>query len=468
MLYLSPDTALSLAQLLPAFAWLVCLSGVVWWLGRSRDEPRWLYLGFASRMAAGLLLGVLYLYYYTEGDVTSYYNWGRYLSGLMIDDPLLALRVYVPSFFSKASGLSSGGQAVEQLDAAGHAASGFRSFFWENEAAFFTARYVGLLSLLGFQSFWAMAILNAGVSVGAAWLLYRSLRGCCPPRLLWGLLFLYPSLVLWTSGHHKDTLTLLGFAGTVYAARQLLGARQPLLGWLRSLAVLGLSLWLVYAVRFSMAAALAGCLPLWAVWRYSRPLAVPYRVGVRAATVLLGLLVLLLVRFNGMDLATFSHVLYKALREEKAKPVAAGEPVGYLAPLELPGFEPDFLSALRQVPRVFVYVFFEPLRFGHSALITISSLEGVAYWCLVAWLLVRGVRWGWPGWRQPILVFCFVFALGFGLFVGLSVPVVGSMVRYRIYAMLCLAVGMAILSSYSGRDPNRSVQDSDRSRNGSF
>jgi len=61
-----------------------------------------------------------------------------------------------------------------------------------------------------------------------------------------------------------------------------------------------------------------------------------------------------------------------------------------------------------------------------------------------------------------------VFALGFGLFVGLSVPVVGSMVRYRIYAMLCLAVGMAILSSYSGRDPNRSVQDSDRSRNGSF
>jgi len=433
MLYLSPDTALSLAQLLPAFAWLVCLSGVVWWLGRSRDEPRWLYLGFASRMAAGLLLGVLYLYYYTEGDVTSYYNWGRYLSGLMIDDPLLALRVYVPSFFSKASGLSSGGQAVEQLDAAGHAASGFRSFFWENEAAFFTARYVGLLSLLGFQSFWAMAILNAGVSVGAAWLLYRSLRGCCPPRLLWGLLFLYPSLVLWTSGHHKDTLTLLGFAGTVYAARQLLGARQPLLGWLRSL-----------------------------------PLAVPYRVGVRAATVLLGLLVLLLVRFNGMDLATFSHVLYKALREEKAKPVAAGEPVGYLAPLELPGFEPDFLSALRQVPRVFVYVFFEPIRFGHSALITISSLEGVAYWCLVAWLLVRGVRWGWPGWRQPILVFCFVFALGFGLFVGLSVPVVGSMVRYRIYAMLCLAVGMAILSSYSGRDPNRSVQDSDRSRNGSF
>ncbi|NOT74301.1 MAG: hypothetical protein HOP08_05180 [Cyclobacteriaceae bacterium] len=167
---------------------LGCVAGSIY--NRQPDNMKPLYrTALVVKLLAGFAVGWLYFYYYGEGDTITYWQDGKIVSDLIMDNPSGALR-----------------------------------FFWNENAdpellpglinlqqrSLFFAKISGILSLLTSGNYWLMSILISSVSFLGAWYIFRRVTDFFPSSdQAAALSFLFfPSVVFWSSGLIKESLGL--------------------------------------------------------------------------------------------------------------------------------------------------------------------------------------------------------------------------------------------------------------------
>jgi hypothetical protein len=100
--------------------------------------------------------------------------------------------------------------------------------------------------------------------------------------------------------------------------------------------------------------------------------------------------------------------------------------------------QPDLLSLLRDAPFAFYNTLVRPYIFeADSFLILFSALENLMIFTIILLCLVF-FRWRIP--QLPVLFLCFFFFAGTYTLTGLTTPVMGAMVRYKVPAMPFLLI----------------------------
>ncbi|MCA6373698.1 MAG: hypothetical protein IM631_20225, partial [Cytophagales bacterium] len=191
------------------------------------DLQKFYWFAFFIKWLAALYLGLVYTYYYPGGDTWTYFEEAKKLSLLATSD--------FPQF--------------RELFLTSNDTSSVTHFLYVHDRSFLFVKIVSLLNLISLNSYWVTASYFSLVSFFSSWFLLVQLRRFVPDstRAAVVAIFLFPSILFWSSGLLKETLAMAAIYYLTAVLIQLLGgAKVRLVQW----ALVFLSLWIGWSIKY--------------------------------------------------------------------------------------------------------------------------------------------------------------------------------------------------------------------------
>ncbi len=111
--------------------------------------------------------------------------------------------------------------------------------------------------------------------------------------------------------------------------------------------------------------------------------------------------------------------------------------------LKLDRLEPNMLSLISNAPKVFINVFIQPLIWNVKGIIQlVTALENSV---LILLIFLTIVFFNIKPENKPMIYFCLSFAVILFILIGITTPVIGAMVRYKVPALPFLCIGLLLL-----------------------
>lgn len=153
------------------------------------------YPAVIYKIAAGIALGAIYVLYYQGGDTLLYYEDSEKLGSFCFRDWSL----FVDTLFNNLP-------------------SDYSFIYAEQPRAFFFVKIVSILNIFTFSNYWVMSAYLSLFSFAGLWRLSKVLINYyhLPSLSVAFSLFLFPSVVFWSSGLLKDSLAVGCMAYMVY------------------------------------------------------------------------------------------------------------------------------------------------------------------------------------------------------------------------------------------------------------
>lgn len=385
------------------------------------DTSRHYFAGFfLLKVAAGIALTLVYTYYYTDpgkADIYRYFNDSRVISPLLYTDP--------DAWFSIMTGIGTDAPTVFKYLVDTHYFSHPGHDFVTNNT--FIIRVNVLLNYLSFTNIYINTLLLNWVSFLSLTLLYKTLRVYFLPysRVLYLPLFLLPSVVFWSSGLLKENLLFacLGPVVWLYVSNR----NKTLAGWV----IAAVAAFAMIEIKLQVACITIVGLSVFVLYR-SIKIAVWQRVA------LLSVLIAVMLVLAGDSVAA----LLIGKRNEFAELARLENAGSYL---KITIYNPTLKNVIRLLPEAFQNSILRPYVWEGGKLFQLAfAVENTLFLLLLGGLLFFYKR---PTGYRLQLCLCFLFiALANYLIIGITVPVLGAIVHYRVIAtpFLLLAVLLAV------------------------
>ncbi len=375
---------------------------------------------FLFKVAAGILLTLIYTYYYTDqqkADIYRYFNDSRIISPLLFSNPAHWLKIM--------SGIGINDPETFNFLKDTQYFSHPGSDLVTNNT--FIIRVNVLLNYFSFTNIYINTLFLNLISFTALTALYKVLRPYFQPlqQVLYLPLFLIPSVVFWNSGLLKESLLFTGISVYLYAL-----LNSGLAKGIR-FTFMALGLFILALTKLQVAVSALLFFSVFLLFRLRAP--APY---IRLA----GLLVVLgIVGYVASDKIATTLLDKRNEFTELALKESAG------SYFETETIEPTFANLIKLLPEAFTNSILRPFVWdGGKLLQKVFALENL----LFLLLLLLPLRY----FKKPEgekLLLCLAFLL-FALFnymaIGITVPIMGAIVHYRVIAapFLMLAVLLAV------------------------
>jgi hypothetical protein len=212
---------------------LLLLGTIAFLLWKRNPGLRLIYWpAWVLKLGAGLLLGLLYTYYYAVGDTFSFFNDGVVIANLARKDFLS----YFKFLWSGDPALLEGMQLMAR-----------------QSRSIFLSKTISLLNLLTFDNYWLTSLYMSSLSFAASCYLVTTIaRYFAQLKTAAVIAFLlFPSVVFWGGGVIKESLALAALYFLVAVFLQVWHRHYPRVGvWL--LALVGV--WVLLSLRYYFAA----------------------------------------------------------------------------------------------------------------------------------------------------------------------------------------------------------------------
>ena len=190
---------------------------------------RYFLWGLWAKIIGGLTFGAIYIFYYEQGDTTSYYECG-----------LAYCNLFTSNFSDFLHAFIGNGSAEIKSIFTQETGSPMWYMFNDDKTRMVIKLLVPLM-LLGGKSYFITTVLVSIFTYGGLWRLYKMFATYFPAHaksLAWGILFM-PSVIFWGSGILKDSFTLAATCYFISATNDLITRRNKNL--FRSMLLLVLS-----------------------------------------------------------------------------------------------------------------------------------------------------------------------------------------------------------------------------------
>jgi len=379
---------------------------------------------FLLKALAGIGLTLVYTYYYTDkgtADIYHYFKDSIVVSCILFVKPLAWLKVitgigmYQPDTFKyivptayfshPGSDVATNNSLIIRITSLFNYLSLFNIYI--NTLLFNMLGFVGLVAILK-----AVKPYFAG---NVKWLYIP--------------LFLLPSVVFWGSGMLKEQL-MLTFIGFYILLHNRVVVKHIAISWI-IMVVLFLA---VYSIKPSVAACLLLAtffLPGFQVYKPKRLIA----LGITVVVLLIAAIALNLPTKVANMLLT-KHAEYAAL--------AISENAGSALYTSVQGA--GVSAVIKLIPTALTNAIARPFLWSHNKVFQLAfALDNTAFLLLIIFLLFRAFQFP-KGEKRLLMLFCLTFAITNYLIIGLTIPVMGAIVHYRIIAapFLLLAVLLCV------------------------
>ena len=388
---------------------------------RTNPEYKYFIPGLLARIVGAIALGLVYFFYYGGGDTTNYHHSAVAYSNFVFtnkEDFLIAL-------------IGDAKHHYFSFEVAGDVYHIYRP---NDQHAFFVVRLLIPIVLMGFQSYFASAILTAIFTYGGLWKLYQTFIQEFPSlrkEMAIACLFI-PSCVFWGSGLMKDSFTLSAVGWFTYAFYNLFIKKQVKPKYIVYLIIAS---FIIIAIKpYIFFALLPGSI-LWLSnstiarinHKFIRGLLTPLFLGAG----LIGGYFALAQLGENLGAYQLDSVLDKAVVVQKDMKASYYGGQSY----DIGDFDASAGGvALKAPSAIFAGIFRPGIWDVRNPVMAVSSLENTYLLILTLFLLFKLKFFGFFKYigANPLILFSVCFSLFFAFSVGLTCANFGSLVRLRI------------------------------------
>lgn len=401
----------------------------------THPEYKYFTRGLFVKILGAFALGCVYMFYYSGGDTTNYfqsarayinlasYNWDNFIEG-WLGDP---------------GGINAWNYFTTE--------TGYPVYYHRDHHSFFVVRLLIPIVFLGSKSYFCSSVLTAAITFSGAWKLYKTFL-CEFPKLQKELaiaIIFIPSCVFWGSGLMKDSFTLSAIGWYTFAFYQFLILKNRRVLFLIQLF---LASFIILSIKPYIFFAL---LPGSILWLSNQQIA---KISNRTLRFLAAPVLLALGGGGGFFALTKmgdSLGLYKVDTVlERASIVQKDMKADYYGgnTYDIGDFDASIEGVVSKAPKaIFAGIFRPGVWDVKNVVMLISSLENTYLLALTIFLLIKLKILGFFNLIRlnPLLLFSMLFSLFFAFSVGLTVANFGSLVRLRIPELPFFVAGIFIL-----------------------
>lgn len=391
--------------------------------------------GFWIKIFASILF-ILYYSFLTQGDTTSLYHYeGNNLYHLILKKP---------------SDFSYIFQSGKNFDLS-LVKDPYNRGYFRDESNYMVIRLDALFSFLCFGSFAVINLLFASLAFSGLWKLYLFFYEQYPKlHKQFAISILYfPTLAFWSAGLLKDSLCIAALGWLTYALYRLLYKKKSIIKncliifvSVYFLAVLKLYILLAYVPFFILFVILKNIQNI--EFRFFRFLLAPI------------LIVMVIYSFASFlssyndelggyavedltsSISQLNQVIEKRTgREDAASNFSLGET-----------FDGTFSGLIKIAPVAVATTFFRPFIWeAHKVSQLLAAFESMILMFFTLYVMIRGGPFNFIKsiFTDPLIMYCFLFAVVFGLFVGASTLNFGTLVRYKIPCLPFYSIALFLI-----------------------
>ncbi|MBO7143377.1 MAG: hypothetical protein J6W13_00935 [Salinivirgaceae bacterium] len=388
-------------------------------------EKKWLITVFLTKIAGGFTLFVIYNYFYSPRsacDIFNYFDDGLIIHNALFQNPMDYLRMI--------TGIgSSEPHLMQYYDTCNFWLKGF-NYGLPNDNHIII-RLNAILCLISMGNFHIHNMIFGFLGFVGLWAIYKSFaRDLSHKRTLLLLaVFFFPSVWLWTSGATKESFLIFAFGLFIYNYRNMLA--KPHLSNILGVFV---CIWLLMMSKFYV---LMAALPSLAAifWIKRKP---------KAA----------LLKFVAMHVCIFCVAwlskfitqvdLFQVICNKQHDFIMMSQSMTVGSYIQLPELKNGLRDIVANAPASFARTLLRPTIFEGGSLTMIgASLENaLIILALLATLFFVRLR----NMAQPEVWCCLSFITILFVLIGLTTPVLGALVRYKVPALPFLGILLLLLT----------------------
>ncbi len=377
--------------------------------------------GFIIKIIAGIAVGLIYTYYYTNrltADTFKFFDDSKILFDSVYTKPF--------DFFRMVTGIGAGASELQPYY--DKMTNWYDTFSPYNDNRTMI-RFNALVRFLSMGHYYVHVIFVCFLSLTGMVAIVKVFKREFPDLVLqfFFTFILLPSVLFWGSGLLKDALVFFAIGFVLYSFDKLINEKNRLL---QNLILLVCFLFLLMISKFHVFILL---LPLLTAWWLSSKTKLSPLISFMVCHLFFILIIFLLPLIND------SYNLAVMLSHKQAAFYGLASSAGAGSIISIPILEPTILSILKNAPQAFITCFTRPfLTDGGSFLIKISALENILILVMgiIALIKIKIVTL-----KDKILpMLCLFYAATFFTLIGLVTPVMGAIVRYKAQALPFLVI----------------------------
>jgi len=332
--------------------------------------------------------------------------------------------------------------------------------YFRAENNYMVARVVAIISFASFGKYLITNLFFSMIAFSGVWRLYRFFYEQYPhlhKQFAIAILYL-PTFVFWSSGILKDPLCISSMGWITYALYEVFYKKKDLLKNLIILTVFG---FLLAVLKIYI---LIAYVPFFFLYLILKNVNL-----VRNSLLKLGLGLVLIsgTVFAGQQVMNsfqeelgsyaaegITEQIGKTRSSYRDKAAPGGGDSNFSLGIE---FDGTLTSLLKMAPAAIIATFYRPFIWESRKISTLlSSFESMFIMFFTLYVLFKAgpIRSFSALRKDPVILYCVLFSLLFGLFVGATTPNFGSLVRYKIPCMPFYLIALFLIQDYARKIKN--------------
>jgi len=407
------------------FAWIIIKSK---FFKLDGIPSRYILIAFLLKIIAGTVLYFIYTYYYEDrstADIFKYFDDSKIMHDALFEKPI--------DFFKMLFSIQND-NAYFDTTYYTHMNNWYRVF--ENNLyndSHTIIRLNAFFRLFSFGSYHVHTVFMCFLSLTGLVYLYKFFKKfiIANEQYLFLVVFLVPSVILWTSGVLKEGLLVFGLGVMLYFLKNLLTEKNKIKNFL----FMHIGIFLLLYIKYYTLIAIA--MPLFAF-------VIVYKFKIKRVFLTYSSLLILSLTLGVLIKYIFpAYDLFQilSLKQQDFFGLAQSMDAGSL--INAPILEDSVWSFLKNIPFALYLVLLRPFFFESlSPLMLAAGLENL----IVILLFIVGVF----AKRKKLLsdnlfMFCLSFVLILYILIGVTTPVLGAVVRYKVPALPFLFVILILM-----------------------
>lgn len=373
---------------------------------------------FLIKVLSGVVLALIYQYYYDaprSSDVYKYFLDGKVIYGVLQQNPIDYLKLV--------TGIGSNADYLHKyLD---NTEFWFKSFNYgllnDNR---FVIRVHAVLSIISFGKFWVHSVIFSFLSFAGLTAIFKVFSQYFKQKYLLLLaVFFVPSVMFWASAALKESLIVAMLGMLIYSFFNIINNKNLVQNSIFFVLSILLMLLLKFYVLFAL---IPGLIAYFIIIKFNIKNTIVVFSSVYA--------VIILLFFNSELFSTYnlSEIISQKQHDFNNMLDAMGTAGSRVI---LPILEPNFWSVLKAIPNALLNSFFRPFFGDITSVIVIPALiENIL---IVLLMILSALFFNLKKVKNNLLIILFIasFVITLFILVGMTTPVLGALVRYKVPAL---------------------------------
>jgi hypothetical protein len=313
----------------------------------------------------------------------------------------------------------------------------YNAGYFKSEANFMVTRIVALLSFITGGRYAPISLIFACIAFSGLWKLFLFFYEQYPKmhkKFAIAILF-FPTVVFWSGGILKDTLCIASIGWITYSLYEMLYRKK---GFIKNLIILFVFGYLLAILKVYILISYVPFFVLFIILKNMQGIKNRLLRYLLAPTFILASMFGFTVALNTYDQELGAYAVHDLTRSikhlnEAYNSMNRNEPVSnFDLGVE---FDGSFRGLARLAPAAVFATFFRPFLWeSHKVSQLMASLESIILLFLTLFVLIKSGLKTFIKMilTDPLIMYCFLFAFVFAIFVGASTLNFGTLVRYKI------------------------------------